>query len=209
MISWDAAFAGNPLVAILRGLAPDRAVEVTGVLYDAGFRIVEVPLNSPRPLDSIKAISDVYGDRMIVGAGTVLTTDDVDAIVLAGGRLIVAPNLDLDVGARAAVHGAIWCPGIVTPTEAFLALRQGAVALKVFPAEMVSPRSVSAMHAVLPPSAVIIIVGGITPSIMAEYYNAGVKGFGLGSALFKPEYDGSEIAKRANVFKDTWEHLRI
>lgn len=195
MISWEKAFATAPLIAILRGLQPDRALEVAGNLHDAGFRIVEVPLNSPSPLASIEAIADAYGDRMIVGAEAVLSADDVDGVVAAGGRLIVAPNLDKSVGARAIEHGVIWCPGITTPTKAFAALKCGAEALKIFPAEMVSPAAVSAIRAVLPSTATLIVVGGVTPPSLGAYLDAGAKGFGLGSALFKPDYDAAVIAQ--------------
>ncbi|MFO1173397.1 MAG: 2-dehydro-3-deoxy-6-phosphogalactonate aldolase [Hyphomicrobiaceae bacterium] len=208
MISWTAAFAETPLIAILRGLQPARAAAVAGSLYDAGFRIVEVPLNSPRPLDSIEAISKAVGSKMIVGAGTVLAAADVDGVVAAGGRLIVAPNFDASVGAHAMKRGATWCPGVVTPTEAFAALRHGATALKIFPAEQVPPRAISALRAVLPSGATLVVVGGITPETMADYYAAGAQGFGLGSALFRPEYGHDEIAKRATAFVSAFEALR-
>lgn len=159
MISWTAAFAETPLIAILRGLQPARAAAMAGILCDAGFRIVEVPLNSPLPLNSIKVISKDFCSRMIVGAGTVLEAADVDSVVAAGGRLIVAPNFDASVGARAIERGAIWCPGVLTPTEAFAALRHGANVLKIFPAEQVPPRAISALRAVLPSEAMLVVVG--------------------------------------------------
>ncbi|SMX47844.1 2-dehydro-3-deoxy-6-phosphogalactonate aldolase [Maliponia aquimaris] len=208
MISWNQAFAANPLIAILRGLTPERAVETASVLFDAGFRIVEVPLNSPRPLESISAIAETFGDRMVVGAGTVLTADAARAVVTAGGRLIVAPNLDAEVGEAARDAGAAWCPGVVTPTEAFLALRLGAAALKVFPAEMVPPPAVAALRAVLPPEATVIVVGGITPDTMAGYRAAGAQGFGLGSALFKPDYDLDMVLGRARQFRAALKEMR-
>ena len=208
MISWTAAFAENPLVAILRGLQPARAAALAGILYDAGFRIVEVPLNSPRPLDSIEAISKEFGSKMIVGAGTVLAAADVDDVVAAGGRLIVAPNFDASVGAHAVERGATWCPGVATPTEAFAALRHGADVLKIFPAEQVPPRAISALRAVLPSGAMLVVVGGITPETMADYYSAGAQGFGLGSALFRPEYGVDEITKRATAFVSVFKALR-
>lgn len=200
MISWDTAFAGNPMIAILRGLVPERAVDTASVLFDAGFRIVEVPLNSPRPLASIEAIARALGEEMVVGAGTVLTPADVDAVMGAGGRLIVAPNVSPPVGERALQADAIWCPGVATPTEAFSALAQGARALKIFPAEMVPPAAVAALRAVLPGSAVLVAVGGITPSNMADFSAAGVRGVGLGSALFKPEFELAEVGRRAGEF---------
>ncbi len=207
MIGWSEAFAANPLVAILRGLRPENALEVAEVLVRAGLRIIEVPLNSPDPLASIRAIADAHGDRILVGAGTVLTAGDVDAVIGAGGRLIVAPNLDAEVGARAAAHGAAWCPGVVTPTEAFAALRLGATALKVFPAEMVPPGAVAALRAVLPAEAAIVVVGGIAPEAMAGYRAAGAQGFGLGSALFRPGRSAEDIRGRAAAFIDGLEAL--
>ncbi|MEZ5658102.1 MAG: 2-dehydro-3-deoxy-6-phosphogalactonate aldolase [Burkholderiaceae bacterium] len=141
-----------------------------------------------------------FGDRLIIGAGTVLTVDEVDDVVRAGGQLVVAPNLNPAVGARAIAHGALWCPGVMTPTEAFQALDQGASALKFFPAELVSPKAIGALRAVLPESTAIIVVGGITPDTIEPYRRAGARGFGLGSALFKPGYSLSEIAERAAAF---------
>ena len=200
MSRWDQAFAELPLIAILRGLQPERAIEVTDVLEQAGFRIIEVPLNSPDPLRSIESMAARFGDRLIIGAGTVLTVDEVDDVVRAGGQLVVAPNLNPAVGATAIAHDALWCPGVMTPTEAFQALDQGASALKFFPAELVSPKAIGALRAVLPESTAIIVVGGITPDTIEPYQRAGARGFGLGSALFKPEYSLSEIAERAAAF---------
>lgn len=208
MIAWTTAVAEIPLIAILRGLQPDRAASIVRILYDAGIRIVEVPLNSPRPLNSIEAISKEFGGKMVVGAGTVLAAADVDDVIAAGGRLIVAPNLDASVGARAVKRGAVWCPGIVTPTEAFAALRHGADALKIFPAEQVPPRVISALRAVLPSGATLVAVGGVTPETMADYYSAGTQGFGLGSALFRPEYSEIEITERATAFVGAYKALR-
>ena len=200
MIELNAALAANPLIAILRGLDPDNAGPVSNTLVDAGFRIIEVPLNSPEPLVSISRIVERHGDRAIIGAGTVLTPKDVDAVAEAGGRIIVSPNMNAEVGRAAVARGLFWCPGIMTPSEAFTALDVGASVLKIFPAEMVPPPAIAAMRAVLPRDAVIAAVGGITPQTMAPYRAAGVDGFGLGSALFKPDYSLDEIAKRARAF---------
>lgn len=200
MIELNAALAANPLIAILRGLDPDNAGPVSDTLVDAGFRIIEVPLNSPEPLVSISRIVERHGDRAIIGAGTVLTPKDVDAVAEAGGRIIVSPNMNAEVGRAAVARGLFWCPGIMTPSEAFAALDVGASVLKIFPAEMVPPPAIAAMRAVLPRNAVIAAVGGITPQTMAPYRAAGVDGFGLGSALFKPDYSLDEIAKRARAF---------
>jgi 2-dehydro-3-deoxyphosphogalactonate aldolase len=200
MIELATAISQNPLIAILRGLAAADAASVSDTLVDAGFRIIEVPLNSPDPLESIAAIAKRHGSQAIVGAGTVLTVDQVDAVADAGGRIIVSPNMNPNVGQAAIARGLYWCPGIVTPSEAFAALEIGASVLKVFPAEMVPPAAIAAMRAVLPKDAIIAAVGGITPETMPPYLAAGVNGFGLGSALFKPDYEIEEIDHRAKAF---------
>ena len=200
MSSWEVSIAENPLIAILRGLAPDQAIPVAEVLVEAGFRFIEVPLNSPEPLKSISAIAQKFGDKVVAGAGTVLSADDVTDVVETGGQLIVAPNMDSRVGNRARELGASWCPGVATPTEAFAALELGAVMLKLFPAELIPPKGVKAMRAVLPADVSIAMVGGITPETMHDYLDAGANSFGLGSALFKPEYEIDEIRQRAMSF---------
>ena len=200
MSSWEVSIAENPLIAILRGLAPDQAIPVAEVLVEAGFRFIEVPLNSPEPLKSISAIAQKFGDKVVAGAGTVLSADDVTDVVETGGQLIVAPNMDSRVGNRARELGASWCPGVATPTEAFAALELGAVMLKLFPAELIPPKGVKAMRAVLPTDVSIAMVGGITPETMHDYLDAGANSFGLGSALFKPEYEIDEIRQRAMSF---------
>jgi len=208
MKPWTEALADNPLIAILRGLTPETALDVAGVLVESGFRILEVPLNSPRPMTSISEIAKRYGDEIVVGAGTVLSPGDVDAVVDAGGQLIVAPNMKPDVGDRAVKLGAKWCPGVFSPTEAFDALDCGASVLKFFPAEMVPPKAISAMRAVLPKDAVVAAVGGITPETMVDYYRAGSNSFGLGSALYKPDYMLADIADRATTFVDAFRALK-
>ena len=200
MSLWETALAENPLIAILRGLEPERAIAVADVLVEAGFRIIEVPLNSPEPLVSIRLIAEKHGDHVVVGAGTVLSSEDVSAVVDAGGQIIVAPNMNPRVGARALELGAKWCPGVATPTEAFEALELGAAVLKFFPAEILPPSAIQAMRAVLPMQAQIAIVGGITPDTMDDYLAAGANSFGLGSALFKPDYELDELRERAVAF---------
>ncbi|WP_424974402.1 2-dehydro-3-deoxy-6-phosphogalactonate aldolase [Dinoroseobacter sp. S124A] len=207
MIELGDALSSSPLIAILRGLEPGNAGPVSKTLVDAGFQIIEVPLNSPDPLDSIAQISSQHGTAAIVGAGTVLTTAQVDAVADAGGRIIVSPNMNPDVGSAAMARGLYWCPGVMTPTEAFAALELGASILKVFPAEAMPPAAISALRAVLPKSATVAAVGGITPETMAPYRTAGVNCFGLGSALFKPEYSLQQIAKRARSFISTAEAI--
>lgn len=208
MNDFTTALAANPLIAILRGLVPNSAEAVSDSLIDAGFRVIEVPLNSPQPVQSIATIVRRHGDRAIVGAGTVLTVEDVNAVADAGGRIIVSPNMNPDVGRAAVAKGLFWCPGVITPSEAFAALDIRASVLKVFPAEMMPPAAIAAMRAVLPKDAVIAAVGGITPQTMGPYVAAGVDGFGLGSALFKPGYSLDDIAKRAQAFVQAWEELK-
>lgn len=208
MIDLNTAQAENPLIAILRGLEPKNAIPVSDILFDAGFRIIEVPLNSPEPLNSISQIAERHGAQAIVGAGTVLTVDQVEAVAAAGGRIIVAPNMNPDVGRAAVERGLYWCPGVMTPSEAFAALEIGASVLKFFPAELVPPAAIAALRTVLPKAAVVAAVGGITPDTMAPYHAAGADGYGLGSALFKPSYSLEEIGKRASDFVRALEELR-
>lgn len=202
MMTIREALAANPLIAILRGLEPDRAVPVAEVLIETGFRVIEVPLNSPMPLDSIAQLASRYGGQALIGAGTVLSEEQVEAVAQAGGRIIVSPNLNPAVGAAAAERGLIWCPGVMTPTEAFAALDHGAQVLKIFPAEMVRPSAIRAMRAVLPPKTLVAAVGGIDQASLASYWRAGADAFGLGSSLFKPDYSISEIRQRARLLVD-------
>ncbi|MEQ8306115.1 MAG: 2-dehydro-3-deoxy-6-phosphogalactonate aldolase [Hoeflea sp.] len=206
MIDLATAFATNPLIAILRGLEPENALPISDTLIESGFRIIEVPLNSPEPLVSIHRIAERHGARAIIGAGTVLDAGQVEAVADAGGRIIVSPNMNLDVGRAALARGLYWCPGVMTPSEAFAALEIGASVLKFFPAEMIPPTAIAAMRAVLPKDAVVAAVGGISPDSMALYRAAGVDGFGLGSALFKPGYTLADIRKRAQAFTDALEN---
>lgn len=207
MIDIATAFANNPLIAILRGLEPENALPVSDTLIEAGFQIIEVPLNSPEPLVSIHRIAERHGAQAIIGAGTVLNVEQVEAVADAGGRIIVSPNMNPDVGRAAVARGLHWCPGVMTPSEAFAALDLGASVLKFFPAEMVPPAAIAAMRAVLPQDAVVAAVGGISPDNMAPYRAAGVNGFGLGSALFKPDYTLDDIGRRALAFTDALETL--
>ena len=197
--AWQQRFAAMPLVAILRGLTPDNAAATADVLVDEGFGIIEVPLNSPDPFDSIAIISQ-HLPGVLVGAGTVLTPDDVDNTVTAGGRLIVAPNIAADVAGAASQHDVAYVPGVATPSEAFNALALGADALKLFPAELITPTVVKAMRAVLPANVKLLPVGGITPDNLGAYRSAGANGFGLGSALFNTGKSLDEIRQSAKAF---------
>ena len=192
-----------PLIAILRGLAPDKAVEVGRALVEAGFRVIEVPLNSPQPFASIERLAKALPDSLI-GAGTVLDPADVDRVRDAGGRLIVMPHSDGEVIARAGALGLACTPGVATPTEAFAALKAGADALKLFPAEGLGPPVVKAWRAVLPPDTLLVPVGGIKPDNMKAFVEAGANGFGLGSALFAPKLSVAEIAENARRFAQAW-----
>jgi 2-dehydro-3-deoxyphosphogalactonate aldolase len=189
-----------PLVAILRGIRPEEAVEIAETLYAAGFHMIEVPLNSPEPMDSIAAISEAMGGRVLVGAGTVLDVASVRAVAAAGGRLIVMPHADAAVVRAAKSAGLLAVPGFATPTEAFAMLAAGADALKLFPAEANPPAVLKAMRAVIPAEVPVLPVGGITPERMADYFTAGANGFGLGSALYKPGMSAAEVAANAEAF---------
>ena len=189
-----------PLIAILRGVEPGEAVAIGQVLIDAGFVAIEVPLNSPEPLRSIAALAGACGERVLVGAGTVLDPADVDRVADAGGRLIVMPHADHAVIRAAKARGLCCVPGVATPTEAFGALAAGADALKMFPAEALPPAVVKAWRAVLPQHAWLLPVGGITPERMAPYVAAGAAGFGLGSALYQRGRTPAETAARAAAF---------
>lgn len=197
-----------PLVAILRGLTPDEAVAIGGAVIDAGFRILEVPLNSPEPMRSIALLSKAFGDRALVGAGTVLSTVQVNEVAAAGGKLIVMPHGDVAVIAEAKRQGLYCIPGIATPTEAFAAFHAGADALKIFAAEHISPAVVKAWRAVLPKNLALLPVGGITPANMSAYIAAGVNGFGIGSALYAPGRSAEDTGVRAREFAQAWAQAR-
>lgn len=206
--TFDAAFAKLPLVAILRGLKPGEAEDVGEALVEAGFALVEVPLNSPDPLDSIARLAGRLGSRAVVGAGTVLTVDAVAQVEAAGGTMIISPNADVGVIAAAAARGLVSLPGVSTPTEAFAALGAGATALKLFPAEGSSPHILKAMRAVLPPTVRVLPVGGVAPDTMAPWVAAGAAGFGLGSALYKPGMSAGEVGENARAFVRAWSMAR-
>jgi 2-dehydro-3-deoxyphosphogalactonate aldolase len=193
-----------PLVAILRGIHPDEAVSIGRVLADAGFRMLEVPLNSPQPMESIRRLAQSLGDSFLVGAGTVMTSTQVDEVAAAGGRLIVMPHADTVVIRAAKDAGIVCVPGVATPTEAFAALAAGADGLKLFPADQLSPEALKSWRAVLPKELPVLPVGGITPDNMAPWLAAGAQGFGIGSALYAPGLDADEVASRAHAFAQAW-----
>ncbi|WP_281972965.1 2-dehydro-3-deoxy-6-phosphogalactonate aldolase [Ruegeria faecimaris] len=187
----------RPIIAILRGLQPTEAAEVGQALIDAGIDRIEVPLNSPDPLTSIGILAERFGDRALIGAGTVLTIEQVDAVAGVGGKLIVSPNFDAEVIQQTIKLGIQSWPGVYTPTEAFGALRAGATGLKLFPGVMAGPSGLAAIRPILPKDALVFAVGGAGPENFADWLKAGADGFGIGSALYKPGMAVADIAERA------------
>lgn len=197
----------RPLVAILRGITPDDAVEVAETLLEAGIDKMEVPLNSPDPVESIRRMVAALGDRATVGAGTVLTAEEVRAVHGAGGQLIVSPNVDRAVIETTKALGMQSFPGVFTPTECFAALKAGADALKVFPAMLMGPDGVKAIRAVLPPETAVYMVGGVGEADFKNYRAAGATGFGLGSSLYRPGATAIEVGRRASGAVAAWDAL--
>jgi 2-dehydro-3-deoxyphosphogalactonate aldolase len=193
----DLLLAELPLVAILRGVTPDRIEGVADALFTAGIRAIEVPLNSPDPFKSIEVLAKAFGDRCLCGAGTVLNPDDVDRVADAGGTLLVTPNTDPAVIAQGVKKGLTVMPGFFTPSEGFAAIAAGAMTLKLFPASTGGTRHLQAMLAVLPKSVPVYAVGGVGAGNMSEWRKAGAAGFGLGSELFKPDFSDADIGARA------------
>jgi len=187
----------RPLIAILRGVTPSEAALIAEALIDAGIDRIEVPLNSPDPFDSIKAMSDAFADQALIGAGTVLSTDDVGRVAQVGGKLIVSPNCDQRVIVATKTAGMQSWPGVMTPTECFEALKAGADGLKVFPAGLLGPEGIKAIRAVLPEGTQVFAVGGAGADTFAEWMAATADGFGIGSALYKSGFSVAEVAARA------------
>jgi 2-dehydro-3-deoxyphosphogalactonate aldolase len=193
-----------PLVAILRGVTPDEVGPIGEALAAAGFAIIEVPLNSPNPLESIRRLSAALSRRCLIGAGTVIDPGHVSGIAEAGGRLIVMPHSDPAVIRAARAAGLFCTPGVATPTEGFAALANGADALKLFPAESLGPATLKAWRSVFPQRTLLLPVGGVTPQSLGSFFNAGASGFGLGSALYRPGLSASEVARNARAFTAAW-----
>ncbi|MGV2907792.1 2-dehydro-3-deoxy-6-phosphogalactonate aldolase [Achromobacter sp. AGC25] len=201
------AMAHCGLIAILRGIKPAEAEPIGLELYRAGFRLIEVPLNSPDPLDSIRAMRAALPTDCLIGAGTVLNPDDCARVQDAGGELIVMPHSDAAVIRAAKALGMASCPGVATPTEAFAALAAGADVLKMFPAEQLGPAVLKAWRAVMRPPIALVPVGGITPDNLSIYAQAGASGFGLGSALYKPGLSATEVGQNARAFIAAWQRV--
>lgn len=189
----------RPLVAILRGVKPEETEAIVGVLIEAGMTAIEIPLNSPDPFRSIAMAVKQAPAGVLIGAGTVLTAADVDRLDEVGGKLMVSPNVDTEVLARAHQHGMVTMPGVFSPTEALLAARAGASSLKFFPASVLGASGIAAIRAVLPAGVMIAAVGGVSDQNFAEYIKGGVTAFGLGSSLYKPGMTAADVAARAKV----------
>ncbi len=187
----------RPLIAILRGVTPDEAVDICEACIDAGITQIEVPLNSPDPFSSIQQMANVFGHKALIGAGTVLSTDDVGRVAQAGGKLVVSPNCDQRVIAATKAAGMQSWPGVMTPTECFAALKAGADGLKIFPASLIGPSGITAIRAVLPPETQVFAVGGAGADNFGEWIAAGADGFGIGSALYKPGLTAAEVGTHA------------
>ena len=189
----------RPIIAILRGVQPAEAVAISGVILAAGIDKIEVPLNSPSPLESISAIAEAYGNRALIGAGTVLTAVQVQQVKAAGGQLVVSPNCDPAVIAATIAAGMQSWPGIFTTSEAFTALQAGATGLKLFPSDVAGPKGLKAMRAILPVGTQVYAVGGAGPENFAEWVAASADGFGLGSAIYKPGDTPERVATKAQA----------
>lgn len=189
-----------PVVAIIRGVRPDEVEGIGEALIGAGVRIIEVPLNSPAPLDSVGRLAKRFGNEALIGAGTVLDPDDVARVADAGGRLIVSPNTDVEVIATTVEAGMASSPGFFTPSDAFDALQAGAHALKLFPAEAATPGMLKSIRAVLPADAPVLVVGGVKPDGMRPWLDAGAGGFGIGGGIYKPGQSPAEVAAQARAY---------
>lgn len=197
-----------PLIAILRGVKPDEAPQVANVLIEVGFRIIEVPLNSPDPIESIRRMVDELGDQAIFGAGTVTDLQSIENIKNAGGKLIVSPNLDVKIVRETKNIGLISIPGVITPSEVFTAIEAGADALKLFPGEAIPPKVLKAIKVVVPTQTLLLPVGGVNNENMADYWNAGAAGFGIGSNLYAPGRSIEEIRLRARELVKVIQNIR-
>jgi 2-dehydro-3-deoxyphosphogalactonate aldolase len=191
--------ARSPLIAILRGVRPDEVVPICAALEEAGIRIAEVPLNSPEPLESIRRLADAFGDRMLIGAGTVMTPTQVEEVAASGGKLIVTPHADPEIVRAAKRLGLLAAPGFFTPAEAFSLLNAGADAIKLFPAEAASPAVLRAIRAILPPGTLVLPVGGVGPDTIHPWHEAGAAGYGIASSIYKPGDTAEVVGRKARA----------
>ncbi|WP_299309965.1 2-dehydro-3-deoxy-6-phosphogalactonate aldolase [uncultured Croceicoccus sp.] len=205
---FDNAFRACPLIAILRGVAPEEVEDIGEALIAAGFRVIEVPLNSPRPFESIARLASRFEGRAVVGAGTVITAREVEQVRDAGGQIVVSPHTDAEMIAATVAAGLVSLPGFATPSEAFAALRAGASGLKLFPAEASSPQALKALRTVLPEGTRLLPVGGIDGDTMGRWHAVGAAGFGIGSSLYKPGRSAEDIGERARALIEAWDNLR-
>ena len=203
--AFDEHFKRSPLIAILRGLRPPEADGIGEALIEAGITLIEVPLNSPDPLVSIETMVKRFSKSAIIGAGTVLSTADVNAVHSSGGQLIVSPNTNCDVIAQTKARGLLSAPGVFTASEAFAALHAGADLLKLFPGELMTPHGVKALSAVLPKTARMVLVGGVSTDTPALYKTSPLAGIGIGSSLYKPGDTPAEVGKKAKSFVEAWQ----
>lgn len=203
-MTWDEVLSDLPLIAILRGITPDETAAVAEALCQAGLKCLEVPLNSPSAMDSVRRIREAVGKQALVGAGTVLTVEAVADAAAAGAQMIIAPNTDAAVIRAAKQAGMIAVPGFFSPSEAFAAIDAGVDALKLFPAEAAGPAVLKAIKAVLPPGVPVFPVGGVTPALMRAYRQAGAAGFGIGSAIYRPGVTAQQAYEGALAFVQAW-----
>jgi 2-dehydro-3-deoxyphosphogalactonate aldolase len=199
-MTFEDALTQCNLIAILRGITPDEALPIGETLIEAGWRIIEVPLNSPDPLKSIEMLQKRFGDQALIGAGTVLTPAQVADVAATGAKVIISPNANLSVIEASVAKGMISLPGVATPTEAFAAIGAGATGVKAFPAEAIPPVVIKAWKAVLPKHIPVLAVGGVTPDNMKVFTEAGAAGFGIGGSLYKPGSDIASVTEKARQF---------
>ncbi|MEZ9236725.1 2-dehydro-3-deoxy-6-phosphogalactonate aldolase [Shewanella sp. 10N.286.52.A9] len=204
-ISLTDALKELPLVAILRGVTPEEVIAIADVLVAAGYRVIEVPLNSPNPYESIKRLSEKYGDSVVIGAGTVVSKEQVDLVKEAGGRIIISPHADIDIIQYSKKLSLYSVPGFLNPTEAYAAINAGADSLKLFPADTVGPKGLKAMSVVLPKEIPILPVGGVSPNTMKAFLDAGASGFGLGSGLYKAGMSVEQTKQNALSYVDGYQ----
>lgn len=201
-MNFEDAFRQMPVIAILRGVKPNEAAAIAEAVLESGIRVIEIPLNSPNPLTSIRHVADVLGARAVVGAGTVLSEAEVDRVAESGGRIIVSPNMDPQVIRKTKARGLVSAPGIMTPSEAFAALAAGADVLKLFPGEFFTLPIIRSMAAVLPKTSVLVLVGGVTPDTIGAFRRSPVAGFGVGSSIYAPGMSATDVKVSSFKFTD-------